>query len=213
MQSKPKVNSVVTHTLDEETNILTFTVRGVGSFPFDPMKAHENVQNRAAIHGFVQRIADGAALSRDTTTGQPASALDKFNAMKRIAEHYETGVDQWRLTAGDGAAREGSIVLRALAAIQGGSVADAERRVRDLAERKRATTRSVLAKLREYPDVKRKIAELLAEEAERAEPIEGMEELFAIEGAVDGSNEGRGAGVKGDGAEEPAKIEETEDAE
>lgn len=96
MQSKPKANSVVTHSMQDGK--VVFNVLGAGSFAFDPDKASAENRARAMIHGFVQRISDGAARLRDTKTGASASVEEKFAMMKRIADHYQSGATEWRLT-------------------------------------------------------------------------------------------------------------------
>lgn len=161
MQTKAKSNSIITHALAEDGCTITFKVRGAGEFTFDVLSAHPNMQHRAAIHGFVQRIADGAALSRDTETGKPASPDEKLANMLRIAEHYASGIDQWKLNSdGTGAGRT-SIVVQALAAIQGVSHAEMLTRVQELAEKQRKTTKEVLARLKGTKAVADKIAELM----------------------------------------------------
>ena len=185
MQSKPKSNSVVTHTLGDDGCTITFKVLNAGEFTFDVMAAHANMQHRAAVHGFVQRISDAAAKSRDTETGKPATPADKLAAMRRVADHYASGVDQWALVRAEGGGAGPSIVVRAFAALQGMPVADAQTRIKELAEKRRLTTKAVLAQLRKTDTIRKKIAEL-----EAAEPAgDGGEDLLAElmgEGGEDG---------------------------
>lgn len=94
MQSKPRSNSVVTHTI-LAANLIEFNVLGVGPIRFDVSKVAEQNRERAMLHGFVQRISDRAAISRDPLTGQPATASDKHAAMKALVEYYETGAPEW----------------------------------------------------------------------------------------------------------------------
>lgn len=96
MQTKPKANSVVTHSMQDGK--VVFNVLGAGSFAFDPDKASAENRARAMIHGFVQRISDGAARLRDTKTGASASPAEKLTMMQRIADHYMSGATEWRLT-------------------------------------------------------------------------------------------------------------------
>lgn len=177
MQSKPKSNSVITHTLGEDGCTLTFRVLNAGEFTFDVLSAHANMQHRAAVHGFIQRISDAAAKSRNPENGAPATPAEKLAAMQRVAEHYASGVDQWALVraAGSGEGAGPSIVVRAFARLQGLSVADAQARIKELAEKRRLTTKAVLAQLRKTDTIRAKIAEL-----EAAEPAdEDGEDLLA----------------------------------
>lgn len=198
MQAKAKSNSVVTHSLGEDGRTITFKVRGAGEFTFDVLAAHPKVRHWAAIHGFVQRISDAAAKSRDTETGKPADPGEKLEAMRRVAEHYASGVEQWKMTrvAGEGAGTGPSIVVRAFARLQGLSVADALARIREVAEKKRVTTKAYLKTLRGAQAIRDAIAAIEAEEA-GAGGDEALAELLGEdEGAgVEEAGEGEGEGV------------------
>lgn len=97
MQTKAKSNSVVTHSM-QDGNIV-FDVLGAGKLVFDPNKVSAENRARAMIHGFVQRISDGAARLRNTETGQSASPSEKLAMMQRIADHYMSGAAEWNLRA------------------------------------------------------------------------------------------------------------------
>lgn len=123
MQIKPKVNSTITHTANAD-GTLTFTVIGAGSFNFDPFKCYEGIQHRAALHGFIQRISDGGALGRDPDTGLPASPEAKMARMKRIAEHMESGTQEWNLRVAEG---EGAVAgLTIMAMVESGLAANVD---------------------------------------------------------------------------------------
>ena len=62
MQTKAKANSTITHSMQDGK--IEFRVLNAGSFSFDPDKVSAENRARAMIHGFVQRISDGGALSR-----------------------------------------------------------------------------------------------------------------------------------------------------
>ncbi len=111
MQVKPKSNSVITHEVAE--HVITFHVKQAGSIVFDMTKVHPDNVAHAAIHGFIQRISDGAAMSRDPETGQPATPADKHARMQSIAEHYMSGVAEWSMRR-EGAGVEGGLLFRAL---------------------------------------------------------------------------------------------------
>lgn len=112
MQSKPKVNSIVTHRLTEG-GMLLFTVRDAGSFVFNPFACHADIQHRAAIHGFIQRISDGAAIERGEN-GAAATPNDKRARMERIAEHLASGTTEWNLRAAGGAQTDAGLVILAM---------------------------------------------------------------------------------------------------
>lgn len=198
MQSKPKVNSIITHALSEDKCVITFTVKDAegpgrpGRFTFDVTAAHPNMQHMAAVHGFIQRISDGAAMSRDKETGKPATPAEKLARMQAIANHYAGGATTWgmnRVAGGEGRGQGPSIVVRAFAALQGLSVADALARVREQAEKQRVTTKAYLKKLATAKAIIDKVAELRAAEAS----ADGDELLANLLGEAGGDAE-TGAG-------------------
>jgi hypothetical protein len=104
MLNKPKANSVITSILDGET--IVFQVRNKSAEPDKPgtilaearldlTKVHSSLHKRAEIHGWIQRIADAAAISRDPKTGHPATAKTKLDAISRLVDHYMTGSADW----------------------------------------------------------------------------------------------------------------------
>lgn len=111
MQSKQKANSIITHTLDG--NIITFNVVGAGSFVVDMAKLSEANRMRAAVHGVIQRVSDGGAISRDQATGRAATPEEKYQRMAAIGMHLESGADEWSMRR-EGGGNEGSLLFRAL---------------------------------------------------------------------------------------------------
>lgn len=95
MQTQAKSNSVVTHS--REGGLLKWHVLGAGTIVLDPEQVSPENQTRAMIHGLVQRVSDGGALSRDPATGQAPSPQARFDAMNRIAEHLQSGSPDWEL--------------------------------------------------------------------------------------------------------------------
>lgn len=141
MNTKAKSNSVITHQVNG--NNITFTVLGVGNLVFNTSKAHPDNHYQAQIHGFIQRISDAAAIPRDPETGESASAQDKFDAMQRLVDHYESGTPEWsrRPVAGEG--KSGGLLFKALC------IMSAETKTPEEIKAWMATkTRTQLAKLR-----------------------------------------------------------------
>src|SRR5687768_14974307 len=56
----------------------------------------------AAAHGIKQKIGDAAAIERDEKTGKSATAKDKFEAMKAVAESVVVDAVWNRRGGGDG---------------------------------------------------------------------------------------------------------------
>src|SRR4030067_2646371 len=92
MLTKPKANSIITHTLSEDKCVITFTVKDAegagrpGRFTFDVTQVHADMQHMAAIHGFIQRISGGGAMSRGKETGRPATPTEKMARMQTTAD-------------------------------------------------------------------------------------------------------------------------------
>ena len=113
MQTKAKSNSVITHELKGST--IVFTVTGVASLELDMGKVASSIYERAAIHGLIQRISDAAAISRNTETGLPADPTDKYEAMKVLVEHYNSGAEEWRITkSSTGSGENGGLLKKCL---------------------------------------------------------------------------------------------------
>ncbi len=116
MNAKVKRNSVVTSEL-LESGMIQFTVRDAGQFLFNPSKAHESLRDRAEVHGWIQRISDAAAMSRDEATGKPATPAEKLARMLALKEHYESGTETWNRAGGAGTGQ--SIVILAVQRVMG----------------------------------------------------------------------------------------------
>lgn len=70
---------------------------------FYPGDCSESVRKFAEWHGWEQRLRDAAAKPRDTKTGKSASPAEKFAAIRKLAEHYLSGAENWNLRTGPSA--------------------------------------------------------------------------------------------------------------
>lgn len=95
MTNETESKSVTTTKWDGD--ILTIEVRGAGTIMFDRTKCSTSVRDQAEREGFVKRLINRAAISRDTETGKSASPETKFNAVKSLADFYETGTEDWSM--------------------------------------------------------------------------------------------------------------------
>ena len=165
MVKKVKANSVVTHELVDNGNIV-FHVKDAGQFLFNPAKCHEMILQRAALHGFIQRISDGAAISRDPETGVAATANDKLVRMQRIAEHMESGTDNWNLVVASGGQTEGGLVVLAMVrAGLGADVDEANEKVARLMAKRTIERAAALAVWANTTQVAEALAAIRAERA------------------------------------------------
>lgn len=88
-----RANWTIAHKI--EGQLVKFSVKGAGELILDVTQVHAANRARAELHGFVQRISDAAAMARDSKTGASATPQQKFEAMKRLVEHYGSGSEEW----------------------------------------------------------------------------------------------------------------------
>lgn len=101
-----RANWTIAHKI--EGQLVKFSVKGAGELVLDVAKVNAANRAKAEMHGFVQRISDAAAMARDSKTGASATPQQKFEAMKRLVEHYVSGSSEWspaRSTEGVGRPR------------------------------------------------------------------------------------------------------------
>lgn len=101
MQKKAKSNSVCTSKFDAERNVLAVTVLGAGSVELNLGATSEACNIEAMRRGWNQRIVNMAALPHDKVTGKAATPAEKFAAVKRAVDHYNTGTTVWNIAADD----------------------------------------------------------------------------------------------------------------
>lgn len=155
---KPKSNSVVTVQQNEDGTIAV-QILGAGLVTFDPTKASEKVKAHAMFHGFKQRLADAAAMSRNTDTGKAATPTEKEAAIRELADFYMTGTEDWSRVGVGGGGK--SITVEAIAAIKGIEYDAAEAMVEEMAKAKyEGDTKKCLAFLRTGAAVGAKIEEI-----------------------------------------------------
>ena|ERR1700740_706466 len=194
MNAKAKSNSIITTQIPEGTNTIVFTVKGAGganehgqatdaTLTLDLLKVAESVKARATIHGFIQRVSDKAAISRNTENGQPATPQEKFEAMKGLVDHFMSGSEEWAPSRAGGSGRKPGgldiIVLQAVAEVTGKDVAAVRGMVEAGAKAKAITQVQFLAALgssgKVAPVVERMRAEAVAD-LDGDELLEGLGE-------------------------------------
>lgn len=170
MQTKPKANSVVTHRLNEDGTI-TFIVKGAGEFTLDPSKFHANITKHSVIHGAIQRVSDGGAMSRNPENGQPATPADKLARMERIARHMETSA-VWGMKGPSGPRKpDAGLIVQALCATHaGGDVDKANRLIDGLATKRGVTRDEALAVWASVEDVSVEMARIKAKRVAATAP-------------------------------------------
>lgn len=163
MQTKAKANSTITHSMQDGK--IEFRVLNAGSFTFDPDKVSAENRARAMIHGFVQRISDGGALSRNPDTGLPATPADKMARMQRIADHLMSGTTEWALRVAAAGQPDSGLTLMGIMRALGIDLETAEARLAKMAAKLGVDRAACIKRLGEAPDVIKAIGEIKAERA------------------------------------------------
>ena len=118
-------------TMDEAEAQIRFAVAGVGTVTLDMTQLHKDVLSKAAYVGMYNRMIDAAALGKDATP------REKFDELRRLAEHYMTGTGEWAVTraasAGGAGRRE---VVEAMVYVFGIDATTAEMRIKALAQKR-----------------------------------------------------------------------------
>lgn len=182
MNAKAKSNSIVTHEVDAN-GVITYTVLGVGELTFDRNKAAAESRLRAETHGWIQRHVDAAAIGVTDANGnmidKAVRSQMKYEAMRKVIEHYESGATEWNLKGGSGGGR--SLVIEAVARVMKTDYTGAEAMVQKRAEAKfGGDVKKTLAKLRESRDVQAAILDISRERLPAA-AVDADEELAAMQ--------------------------------
>ncbi len=159
-EPKKRANAVSTYRYIGDSQIAFATVGMSGELILDLRQVTESNKAHAALWGFVQRITDAAAKSRNTETGASATPEEKHEAKRKLVDHYMSGSGEWSPARSGSVGETGGLTLRAVAAVQGLSVADMQERITKMAEKKGVTTRAILASLTTLPAVVKKMDEL-----------------------------------------------------
>jgi len=188
MQTKPKANSIITHRLNDD-GTLTFLVKDAGEFGFDPKKAAQKNRERAELHGWIQRISDGGAMSRNPENGQPATPADKMARMQRLAEHYEGGAEEWAMKGPSGPRKpDAGLIIQALCGTVAGGDVDKANRLVDGIATKRGIDRD--AALMVWAAVEDVAAEMARIRARRVAVKVSADDLLAEMDGTDSGEEG-----------------------
>ena len=156
-------NAIVTVTADAERNALVFNVVGAGALYLMFDQLNEEVMSQATTHGLKQRISDAAAL------GAGATPQQKYEAMKRLVDHYNSG-GSWELTREKGE-RVDIVVIDAFAALKGFSQQTAYEELSRRATGKEMSLGAYLKIVAHIGPIAAKVAELRLERASDEEAV------------------------------------------
>lgn len=172
MQTKPKANSIITH--ERTDNGIEFLFRGQRIGNLNITALHPAIVQRAMIHGMVQRIGDGGAVEREDKATGLLRTSEEMDAIKKaritaLIEHYNSGTAEWNLTRSASTRPDTSgLTIEAIARVYFKSdIAETERKVTSLAEKKGIERKEMLRTYANIPDVAAMIGTIIAERAAR----------------------------------------------
>ena len=161
IDAKKRVNSSYSFaTVDGKQE---FTFGTIGKLVFDPALVSAENRARAMMHGFKQRIIDNAAIKAEDNG--KVNVQDKFDAMRQIIDHLESGATDWNVKqAARATGPDAGLLIRAL--IEMGKTASVEAAnvlFERLAAKREITREEAIKLLWDAKDVGLKVAELRAE--------------------------------------------------
>lgn len=109
---KKRANSIISKRVWQGNR--EYTVHGVGTLVVYPDKMSAECRAYAMGHGIDQRVCDAAALSRDTSTGKSATPQEKFEAMRRIVDHLNSGSTDWAIRVAASSGPDAGLTLQAM---------------------------------------------------------------------------------------------------
>lgn len=105
-----KKASTIESTITDLVLVLTFS--NGKTIEIDANTLSPDIQKQAMMHGLKQKLADAAAISRNTETGRAASVEDKFAAVEEVANRLKAN-EGWNKVR-EGGGQSGGLLLRAL---------------------------------------------------------------------------------------------------
>ena len=137
----------------------------------DVTKLSQEMQIAAMLHGMKQKLCDGGAIPRDTTTGRSATIDDKYRAILEIHTRITSPDGAWNAIRESGAKQSGGLFLRAMMSITG-------KPHEEMREALEAMSKEQIAALKKNPKVVDKVRELEALSV-KPEAIAVSDELLA----------------------------------
>ncbi len=115
-------------------------------------------------YGMEVRLTRAAAIEKDSKTGKSASVEEKHAAVKRLADHYASGTDQWAMASlgGGGLSADTKVLIEALVRVLGLTPDTAEEQVRAMTSDERAA-------LRLDPEIKPAIDQIYREQSAKVD--------------------------------------------
>lgn len=150
---------------------LSFIFSNGQAIDIDTTTLSPEIREAAMIHGLRAKLIDGAAMSRNTVTGKPASMDDKFNAVNEIATRITAKDGTWNKGRSGESAPKTTILVRAIAEVMNKTIEQAKEFV---AQRDKAQ----IAGLKAHPRIRPVILRMEMEQT-KAAPSDGIDDLLA----------------------------------
>lgn len=125
----------------------------------------------ALVHGFKQKIADAAAIARNTETGAAATIAGKRDAMQKVVDQLNDG--EWNAVRTGGTGNVGGLLAQAIANIKKMDIA----KVREFLKSKTKAQRDAIGAKPEFAE---EMARLWKERAKGVDITEALEELDGL---------------------------------
>jgi hypothetical protein len=164
VERKLKSNSVTQHVFQHDGNIL-FRVPGVGEAVLRVGDVSLENRHKAMLEGFVKRIINMAAISRNTDTGASATPAEKWARMQAAIEHYNSGSLMWAMKVASSAPDDAGLVVQALMRVKSCTIEQANSLVEAMMAKHTLERKDVLANLRKNPAIVKAMGDIRAEHA------------------------------------------------
>lgn len=130
------------------------------------------MNDKAMMHGYKQKLVDAAAIARNPDTGATASIVDKYNAVLEVYNRLTAEEPEWNKNRGDGTGSgSAGLLFRALCRLYPTKTPEAIREYLD------GKDKSQQAALRANPKIARIIDEIRAEKSGGVDSDELLNEL------------------------------------
>ena len=111
----PKKTPAIAATINEAQTELTLTFSSGQTITVCANQLQESIRGYALMHGLKQKLVDAAAISCNPETGRPATAEDKFYAVKEVFDRItDVANPQWNKPRESAGTVAGGLLFKAL---------------------------------------------------------------------------------------------------
>lgn len=205
-ERKLKSNSVTQHVFQHDGNIL-FRVPGVGEAVLRVGDVSLENRHKAMLEGFVKRIINMAAISRNTDTGASATPAEKWARMQTAIEHYNSGSLMWAMKVASSAPDDAGLVVQALMRVKSVTIEQANALIEAMMAKHTLERKDVLANLRKNPAIVKAMGEIRAEHAAANKATNAADFLAEMDAlGEDGEDESVESAERTESSEEPEEA-------